>query len=93
MPVTYDSAAIWPPLCARAEAHGHHEEQIGHPDPDWPDWYAQYMVDEQSRTPVRSAPGRAHERLRRHRPGRRLPGRALCGRVGRWRAAGGRRRA
>jgi len=31
----------------RAEAaHGKHEEEIGHADPDWPDWYAQYMVDE-----------------------------------------------
>jgi hypothetical protein len=24
-------------------------EEIGHADPDWPDWYAQYMVDEQVR--------------------------------------------
>ena len=31
----------------RAEAaHGKHEEEIGHADPDWPDWYAQYMADE-----------------------------------------------
>jgi hypothetical protein len=27
-----------------ATAHGRYEEQIGHPDPDWPAWYAQYMA-------------------------------------------------
>lgn len=33
----------------RAEAaHGKHEARIGHPDPDWPDWYAEYMVREQA---------------------------------------------
>ena len=31
-----------------ADAHGRHEEEIGHADPDWPSWYARYMVDEQS---------------------------------------------
>jgi hypothetical protein len=31
-----------------SEAHGHHEERIGKADPDWPDWYALYMVREQS---------------------------------------------
>jgi catechol 2,3-dioxygenase-like lactoylglutathione lyase family enzyme len=29
-----------------AAAHGKHEEEIGHADADWPDWYAQYMADE-----------------------------------------------
>ena len=29
-----------------AEAHGRHEQQIGHADKDWPAWYAQYMADE-----------------------------------------------
>jgi catechol 2,3-dioxygenase-like lactoylglutathione lyase family enzyme len=29
-------------------AHGEHEKRIGHADPDWPDWYADYMVREQS---------------------------------------------
>ena len=29
-----------------AAAHGKHEEEIGKADPDWPDWYAQYMADE-----------------------------------------------
>jgi catechol 2,3-dioxygenase-like lactoylglutathione lyase family enzyme len=33
----------------RAEAaHGEHEKRIGKADPDWPDWYAGYMVAEQS---------------------------------------------
>ena len=31
----------------RAEAaHGKYEEEIGRSDPDWPDWYARYMVNE-----------------------------------------------
>jgi catechol 2,3-dioxygenase-like lactoylglutathione lyase family enzyme len=28
-------------------AHGEHEKRIGQEDPDWPDWYAEYMVAEQ----------------------------------------------
>jgi catechol 2,3-dioxygenase-like lactoylglutathione lyase family enzyme len=33
----------------RAEAaHGEHEARIGREDPDWPDWYADYMVREQA---------------------------------------------
>ncbi len=31
-----------------AAAHGEHEKRIGSADPDWPDWYAAYMVAEQS---------------------------------------------
>jgi predicted enzyme related to lactoylglutathione lyase len=31
-----------------AAAHGEHEARIGHEDPDWPDWYAEYMVREQA---------------------------------------------
>ncbi len=31
-----------------AAAHGEHEKRIGHADPDWPDWYAEYMAREQS---------------------------------------------
>jgi catechol 2,3-dioxygenase-like lactoylglutathione lyase family enzyme len=31
-----------------SEAHGEHEKRIGKADPDWPDWYASYMVAEQS---------------------------------------------
>ena len=31
-----------------AAAHGEHEKRIGAADPNWPDWYAEYMVREQS---------------------------------------------
>jgi catechol 2,3-dioxygenase-like lactoylglutathione lyase family enzyme len=31
-----------------AAAHGEHEKRIGKADPNWPDWYAEYMVGEQS---------------------------------------------
>ena len=30
------------------EAHGAHEARIGRADPDWPEWYAEYMVREQA---------------------------------------------
>ncbi len=33
-----------------AAAHGEHEKRIGKADPDWPDWYAAYMVAEQAGT-------------------------------------------
>lgn len=33
----------------RAEAaHGEHEKRLGHRDEDWPEWYAAYMIAEQS---------------------------------------------
>ena len=36
----------------RAEAaHAEHEKRIGHPDADWPDWYAEYIVREQAGEP------------------------------------------
>jgi hypothetical protein len=31
-----------------AKAHGQHEKRTGQADPNWPDWYAEYMVREQS---------------------------------------------
>jgi catechol 2,3-dioxygenase-like lactoylglutathione lyase family enzyme len=31
-----------------AAAHGQHEARTGKADPNWPDWYAEYMVKEQS---------------------------------------------
>src|SRR5258708_23749027 len=31
-----------------AAAHGEHEKRIGGADPNWPDWYADYMVREQA---------------------------------------------
>ncbi len=58
MSATYGSATDLAAALRRAEAaHGRHEEEIGHPDPDWPGWYAQYMVDEQSGLPGRATPG------------------------------------
>ena len=33
-----------------AAAHGRHEARTGSADPDWPDWYAAYMVAEQAGT-------------------------------------------
>jgi len=30
-----------------AAAHGKHEAETGQPDPNWPDWYANFMVHEQ----------------------------------------------
>jgi catechol 2,3-dioxygenase-like lactoylglutathione lyase family enzyme len=29
-------------------AHGEHEKRIGKSDPEWPNWYADYVVDEQT---------------------------------------------
>ncbi|OLT46179.1 glyoxalase [Cellulosimicrobium sp. CUA-896] len=41
----YDSPAeLAVALRAAAVAHGRHEERIGHEDPEWPTWYAEYMV-------------------------------------------------
>jgi predicted enzyme related to lactoylglutathione lyase len=33
-----------------AVAHGQHEKRIGEADPNWPEWYAKYMVAEQAGT-------------------------------------------
>ena len=33
-----------------AAAHGEHEKRIGAADPNWPDWYAEFMVSEQAGT-------------------------------------------
>jgi catechol 2,3-dioxygenase-like lactoylglutathione lyase family enzyme len=46
----FDSVAgLADALRRAAAAHGKHEEEIGHADADWPDWYAQYMADESVR--------------------------------------------
>ena len=46
----YDSVAgLADALRRAAAAHGKHEEEIGQADPDWPDWYAQYMAGESVR--------------------------------------------
>ncbi len=58
MPATYDSAGdLAAALRRAAEAHGRHEAQIGHADPNWPDWYAEYMVDEPSELRGQAGPG------------------------------------
>ena len=35
-----------------AIAHGQHEKRMGQVDPNWPEWYAKYMVSEQSGEPL-----------------------------------------
>jgi hypothetical protein len=47
----YASTADLADAMRRASAaHGEHEKRIGAADPDWPDWYAAYMVAEQAGT-------------------------------------------
>ena len=58
MQVTFDAAAdLAGALRRAAAAHGLHEQEIGHPDQDWPDWHAQYMVQEQAGRPGPAGPG------------------------------------
>jgi hypothetical protein len=46
---TYASAAdLSQALKRAAAAHGQHEARTGQADPNWPDWYAEYMVSEQA---------------------------------------------
>jgi catechol 2,3-dioxygenase-like lactoylglutathione lyase family enzyme len=46
---SYPSATELAQAMRRASAaHGEHEKRIGQADPNWPDWYAEYMVREQS---------------------------------------------
>jgi len=48
--VAYESAADLAAAMRRAEeAHGRYERELGKPDPDWPGWYARYMVEEASK--------------------------------------------
>ena len=48
---SYGSAVDLAGAMRRASAaHGEHEKRIGAADPDWPDWYARYMVAEQAGT-------------------------------------------
>ena len=49
MPATYGTVQALAAALRRAEeAHGKYEKEIGAPDPDWPDWYAAYMLNEQT---------------------------------------------
>jgi len=46
---TFDSAPELANAMRRAAAaHGEHEKRTGAADPNWPDWYAAYMVAEQA---------------------------------------------
>ena len=48
---SYGSARDLADAMRRASvAHGEHEKRIGEADPNWPDWYAAYMVAEQAGT-------------------------------------------
>jgi catechol 2,3-dioxygenase-like lactoylglutathione lyase family enzyme len=42
------SAELAAALRRASAAHGEHEKRIGKHDDNWPDWYAEYMVREQS---------------------------------------------
>ena len=47
----FASAADLASALRRAEAaHGEHEKRTGASDPNWPDWYAAYMIAEQAGT-------------------------------------------
>ena len=47
MATTYESVEDLAEALRRAEkAHGEHEQRTGQADPNWPDWYALYMVRE-----------------------------------------------
>jgi hypothetical protein len=49
MQLTFDSPSDLAEALKRAEAaHGEHEKETGHPDADWPIWYAQYLEREQA---------------------------------------------
>jgi hypothetical protein len=59
MLLTFDSASdLARALRRAADAHGQHEEQIGLPDADWPNWYAQYLELEQAGLQHLLIPGR-----------------------------------
>jgi catechol 2,3-dioxygenase-like lactoylglutathione lyase family enzyme len=46
---SFGSASDLASAMRRAEAaHGEHEKRTGKADPNWPDWYAEYMVSEQT---------------------------------------------
>ena len=48
-PTSFSSAGeLAQALRRAAAAHGEHEARTGREDPDWPDWYAEYMVREQA---------------------------------------------
>lgn len=49
MDTSYESVSdLAAALRRAAAAHGEHEARTGQDDPDWPDWYALYMVRERA---------------------------------------------
>jgi hypothetical protein len=57
MQVAFDSAAdLAGAVRGAAAAHGRHVE-AGRADPDWPGWYAQYMLPEQAGRGGEAGPG------------------------------------
>jgi hypothetical protein len=49
MATTYESVDdLAEALRRAAQAHGEHESRTGQEDPNWPDWYAEYMVRERA---------------------------------------------
>ena len=49
MATTYQSVEdLAEALRRAAAAHGEHEQRTGQADPDWPNWYALYMVRERA---------------------------------------------
>ena len=52
---TFTSSTELAAALRRAEAaHGEHEKRIGRRDENWPDWYAEYLVREQTGKPLPS---------------------------------------
>jgi hypothetical protein len=52
---SFGSASDLASALRRAEAaHGEHEKRTGEADPNWPEWYAQYIVAEQAGTELPS---------------------------------------
>jgi hypothetical protein len=49
MATTFESVKDLAEALRRAEAaHGEHEQRTGEADPNWPDWYALYLVRERA---------------------------------------------
>jgi catechol 2,3-dioxygenase-like lactoylglutathione lyase family enzyme len=46
--VVTSSTGLAAALRRAAAAHGEHERRTGQPDPNWPDWYADYIVRERT---------------------------------------------
>lgn len=53
--VSFGAARDLAAALRRAEtAHAEHEKRTGEADPNWPDWYAEYIVAEQAGTELPS---------------------------------------